>query len=158
MYKALCAAVLLFPMFVLAQNSKPASSPTPFPSPSIVAKGKLLNQAMPIPTTTIFTPPQDGVYRLSVYATVTTARTIGSSSWSYDVGWTDDSGPQSVSPLLYGPDNASGQFIWNVVGVPVGGPVMVFQAKAGTPVTYVVNGPTDGASAYSLYYTLERLE
>jgi hypothetical protein len=38
--------------------------------------------------------------------------------------------------------------------------VRIFEAKAGTPITYDVNqsgGPPDN-SAYSLFYTLERLE
>jgi hypothetical protein len=69
MHKTLCVAVLLLPTFALAQGGKSATPP--FPSPLIVAKGKLVNQTAPIPTTTIFTPIQTGLYRLSVYATVT---------------------------------------------------------------------------------------
>src|SRR5882757_9204647 len=99
MYKTLCLAVLLLPGFALAQAPKPAT--TPFSSPLIVAKGKLRNQSAPIPTTTIFTPTQDGLYRLSVYATVTKTDQSSQSYWFFNLGWTDDAESVSLSELLY---------------------------------------------------------
>ncbi len=160
MYKTLCAAVLLFPTLVLAQSSKPASPPTPFPSPLIVAKGKLVNQTAPIPMTTIFTPNQTGLYRISVYVTLTKSDPSSQSFWNYYVQWTDDAGTED-GYLFYEYGNLTGQF-YNASyssGQPLGGISLPFEAQAGQPISYFAtqNGPADN-SAYSLYYTLERLE
>jgi hypothetical protein len=159
MYKTLCIAVLLLPTFALTQGSKSAGV---YSSPQIVAKAKLSRQTAPIPMTTILTPVQDGLYRLSVYATLTTTVQTFTSYWAYSLSWTDDAGPQSLQAFLYGVDDISGPFFqFNNIGftASLGGPVTVFEAKAGTPISYNViqQGPPDG-SAYSLYYTLERLE
>jgi hypothetical protein len=156
MYKTLCVAVLLLPTFALAQGGKSATPP--FPSPLIVAKGKLVNQTAPIPTTTIFTPIQTGFYRLSVYATVTKTDPSSQSYWNFNMGWTDDAKAVAVNNILYTTGNVSGPFSYPNLGT-IGGTSAPFEAKAGTPVTYSVtqdNGPD--SSAYSLYYTLERLE
>src|SRR5258706_13448177 len=75
MFKTLCVAVLLLSTFALTQARNSTVGPV---SPPIVARGKLLNQTAPIPTTTIFTPTQTGLYRLSVYGTVTTSTCSGS--------------------------------------------------------------------------------
>src|SRR5258706_2567445 len=75
MFKSLCVAVLLLSTFALPQARNSTVGPV---SPPIVARGKLLNQTAPIPTTTIFTPTQTGLYRLSVYGTVTTSTCSGS--------------------------------------------------------------------------------
>ena len=158
MDKILCVAALLVGLLALTGRSSSAA-PAPFTSPMIVAKGKLLNQTAPITTTTIFTPTQTGVYRLSVYATLTQTGLNSQSAWSYNLGWTDDAGTQSEGALLYCyGSNAPGQFSYENF-FPQGGVVLPFEAKAGMPVTYAVSqiGPPDN-SAYSLYYTLERLE
>src|SRR5437588_11107787 len=104
MYKTLCAAVLLLPTFAVAQTRNPAVSPV---SPPIVARGKLVNQTAPIPTTTIFTPAQDGLYRLSAYATIIKADPSSSSNWAYTPSWTDDSGllNTATSQLFSSPSN-----------------------------------------------------
>jgi hypothetical protein len=157
MYKTLCVAVLLLPTFALAQARNVAVTSI---SPPIVAKGKLINQSAVIPTTTIFTPTQTGLYRLSVYGTITTITTGIASSWIYNFYWNDDSGQQSAEQLLLAYGDQYGQFSQlTSVGapMPLGGPTLVFEAKAGTPVNYSVTGGNDG-SAFSLYYTLERLE
>ena len=159
MYKTLCVAVLLLPTFVLAQGSKPAdASPTTPIGPPIVAHGKLLNQNTPLPSTTIFTPTQDGLYRLSVYLTITRADSSSNSQWGFNVDWVDDVGVQEANFLLLGYGNVSGQF-FVYQSFRAGGTAMPFEAKAGMPITYNVTqigGPDN--SSYSLYYTLERLE
>ncbi len=155
MYKTICVAVLLLPTFALAQTRNPAAAPI---SPPIVAKGKLVNQTAPIPPTTIFTPTQNGLYRLSAYATVTTG-TCGGSTWSYTPQWTDDSGLLSTTnEILQSNGSCLGSFILGYAGYSTGATV-TFEAKGGTAITYSVTqqGPPDG-TAYSLYYTLERLE
>jgi hypothetical protein len=163
MYKALCVAVLLLSTFAVAQGHKAATPP--FPSPLIVAKAKLANQTAPIPTTTIFTPIQDGLYRLSVYATLVDPGQSNGAWWAFNLAWTDDAGSQTIGSFLVGYDigaTSIGQFVqlWNAgFNVSMGGPVTTFEAKAGQPITYSVTQPngTDN-SKYSLYYTLERLE
>src|SRR5258706_10930445 len=88
MFKTLCVAVLLLSTFALTQARNSTVGPV---SPPIVARGKLLNQTAPIPTTTIFTPTQTGLYRLSVYGTVTTS-TCSGSDWSLNPERAHDSG------------------------------------------------------------------
>ena len=158
MYKALCVTVLLLPTFALTQARKPATPP--FPSPLIVAKGKLPNQTAPIPTTTIFTPTQTGLYRLTVYATISKADPSSQSSWCYSLSWRDDAGPQfwEASQLLCQGGNSPYPFIYESQ-TSLGGTTLPFEAKAGTPITHNMTqlGSLD-SSAYSLYYTLERME
>lgn len=94
MYKTFALAVLLLSTSAFAQNAKPAPQPIPLTSPQIVAKGKLPNQTAPIPTTTIFTPTQTGLYRLSIYATLTKTDPNSQSVWQINTQWTDDAGAQ----------------------------------------------------------------
>jgi hypothetical protein len=164
MCKILCAAVLLLPTCILAQGNKSAGAAAPattFSSPQIVAKAKLPHQTAAIPLTTMFAPTQTGLYRLSVYGTLLNTGTTGA-YWSFNLGWTDDAGPQTTNSLIVGWDPNGGQFVqlWNIgFNQPSGGPVITFEAKASQPITYSVtfNGDPDG-TAYSLYYVLERLE
>jgi hypothetical protein len=150
MYKNLLIALLLVAFAPVAAHS---ADPT---YPVIVAKRRLLNQTAPKPTTTIFTPAHDGVYRLSVYATITQADSSSRSSWSLGgIAWTDDAGPESLSAHLYmGDPTHLGPF-----GPIPAGLSETIEAKAGTPITYSVNryGPRDN-SVYSLYYVLEQIE
>jgi hypothetical protein len=157
-YKSICVAAILLPTFALAQDTKPTSAPG-LPTPVIVAKGKLLNQTTTIPTTTIFTPTQTGLYRLSVYATVTKADSYSSSAWQYNFSFSDDAGPETTpTSLLWGYGDALGQFLYLGESL-VGGTAYTFEAKVGTPVNYSVTqyGPADN-SVYSVYYAIEKLE
>jgi hypothetical protein len=158
MYKALCVAAVVAGLLALSGRSSSAA-PAPFTSPLIVAKGKLINQTASIPTTTIFTPPQNGLYRLSVYATISRNDPNSGSDWIVNVQYADDGGQGNFGSLLYSYNSVLGQFTYEDVFSNVGGPTITFEAKAGTSVTYNVtsNGPPDN-SAYSLYYTLERME
>ena len=156
MHKNLWLAVLLLPMFALAQNATTASAPgRPFSSPLIVAKGRLLNQTAPIPTTTIFTPAHDGFYRLSFYATVIApTQSDCTAIASYNPGWTDDSGVVNSAPgtLTSGCDYL-GPFSSAYVGNF--GAVTTVEAKGGTAITYSVDqgGPPNGGNL-SIHYRL----
>ncbi len=154
MLKFACFVVLLVSTFGLAQASKP------FPSPKIVATGKVLNQTEQIPIKTIFTSPQTGLYRLSVYATLVKADPNSQANWCFSPLWTDDSGTISwqTSIFLCAAGNSIGPFQFEGSNT-LGGAALVFEAKAGTLITYSVTqtGPPD-SSAYSLYYTVERLK
>jgi hypothetical protein len=151
MYKALYVAVLLVPMFAVAQNTKGATTP-PFASPLIVAKGKLVNQTAQIPLTTIFTPKQSGLFRLSAYLSVTQADPNSQAFWYFTPLWTDEGSTNGVTAFLVTVDSLLGT-------AGTGGSSITFEAKAGTPIQYSVlqNGGPDN-SAYLVYYTLERLE
>src|SRR6266446_3652604 len=155
MYKTLCIAVVLLAGFAFTFGSRSAdASPTRPIGPAIVAHGKLPNQTAPIPTTTIFTPTQTGLYRMSVYATIVKADPDSGSSWGYGYYWTDDAGTETTGGILAGYGSSLGQFYYENFFSNVGGPSSVFEAKAGTPITYNVyqQGPSDN-SVYSLYYT-----
>jgi hypothetical protein len=161
MYKTLTVAALLLAAFAFTSGSRSAdASPVTAISPPIVARGKVLNQTAPIPTTTIFTPTQSGLYRLSVYGTITQGSGAGTSFWIYSPAWIDDSGllQNSANGILESNNDGAGSFLLTNSGFSLGATITL-EAKAGTPITYSVTqvGPPDN-SAYSLYYTLERLE
>lgn len=161
MYKSLCIGVLLLAAFAFTSGHKAAdaspTAPTALTSPAIVAKGALPNQTATI-TTTLYTPTQTGLYRLTVYATITKADPNSQSYWYYNLAWTDDGGSESEGSIVYQNVIAPRQFIYEGLFTQ-GGAIVPFQAKAGTPITHSMlqGGPPDN-SAYSLYYTLERLE
>lgn len=127
---------------------------------TLVKNGKFRNQTSVL-VGTIVTPDTDGLFRLSVYATITTADTSSNSNWQVNFYWTDDSGVQQQAhdPVLTGYSNRVGQFDGPFGVPPEGGVESVFEAKAGTPITFdVIQQGSPDRSAYSFYYTLERLE
>jgi hypothetical protein len=161
MYKTLTVAALLLAAFAFTSGSRSAdASPTTSIGPTIVARGKLVNQTAPIPTTTIFTPTHTGLYRLSVYATVTqnTPPTI-QDNFFYYLYWTDDAGAEQSSAwgLTWNSADSVPPFAPGVNSGIGTGDVTTFEAVGGTTVSYSVTGAVDG-SAFSLYYTVERLE
>jgi hypothetical protein len=140
-------------------KSVDASSPPPLPSPLIVAKGKLVNQTAPIPTTTIFTPYETGLYRMSLYMTTTQRNSSSNQSWNFNLSWTDDAGAETVWLLAdIGAGNLPQAYGTNPYYGTWPGQVITFEAVAGFPVTYSVtqNAPDD--SAYSQYFVVERIE
>jgi hypothetical protein len=147
MHKYACIAVLFISALCTAQSAQ------------IVAKGKRVNQTAAIPSSTIYSPTQDGLYRLSIYATVNKADPNSQSDWNLYVFWNDGTGLQQITPLI-GDGNMLGQFAQMFFVVPpIAGPVIVMEAKAGSRIGFQVvqGGPADN-STYSLYYTLEQLE
>src|ERR1700730_10267041 len=150
MYKTLGVAVLLVGTFALTCRNSAATPAATFTSPQIVAKGKLLNQTGAIPTTTIFTPPQTGLYRFSAYSTGPLSS--GSGSWNINLYWTDDFGPEWGTELVQQANGGYGSVGWP------SGTVGMFEAIAGQPVSYSITLSGTGGGSYSLYYTIERLE
>jgi len=151
MHKTLCAAAICLGVLAFSGRSSTATPATSFTSPEIVAKGKVLNQTGAISTTTIFTPPQTGLYRFSAYSTGPFTSATG--YWNVNLFWTDDFGPQVDTELL---QNAAGGM--GSVGWP-SGTVGTFEAVAGQPVSYSVTLTSgDGGGSYSIYYVIERLE
>ena len=66
MHKTLCIAGLILGVFVLTA-SRSADPPSAIETPRISAHIRLLGQTQTIPTTTLFTVSQNGVYRVTTY-------------------------------------------------------------------------------------------
>ena len=163
MYKTLGITVVLLAAFAFMSGSKSAgSSQITLTSPTIVARGKVLNQTVPY-SATIFTPGESGLFLLSAYATLNTASPNRFSNWFYGFNWTDSTGAVQGATELGSQDYAQGQF-WDMAASAtnvtyMGGISRTFQANKGTPITqWVIFSGTPDGTAYSLYYTLERLE
>src|SRR4051812_13650042 len=98
MYKTLCVALVVAGLLAFTGRSSRAA-PAPFTSPVVVVKGKVLNQTSDF-SNAIFTPSDSGLYRLSAYATVTTADPNSTSNWLYTFSWSDvTGGTQSATAL-----------------------------------------------------------
>jgi hypothetical protein len=154
MYRNLSIAVLVAAFALVAgRTALPNSTPT---SPVIVRKVALTNQSAPISTTTLFTPPQSGLYRVSVYMTQVVANVQQNGLWSYNIGWSDDAGAETASLVQLAAAQVPPQAWGSFVGSP--GNVIVLQTVAGQPVTYSValQGAADGGGVYSLYFVVER--
>lgn len=157
MYKPISAVVAVLAVIAFTSRSRPADASLATPiGPSIVAHAKLTNQTAPIPTTTILTPKTTGLYRMSIYQTLTTANATSQSCWEVIVNWSDDAGvEEGQTNCVFGSQTPPQAYLNQVFP----GQVFTFEVTAGSPVTYSVAqfGGSDG-TAYSLYYTLERLE
>ena len=80
------------------------------------------------------------------------------SSWIYSIASVDDAEAESEGTILFQSRSFQSQFQYEGL-FQQGGVVIPFEAKAGTAITFNLSqsGRPDN-SAYSLYYTLERLE
>jgi hypothetical protein len=161
MYRTLCVAAILLATIVFTSGNKPAdASAVGQPSPVIVARLSLTNQTQQISTTTLFTPPVTGLYRVSVYFAMT--KNVNSQEeWLTSLYFTDDGGFESMSgdtavARLNDFSTSIPPVAWAVThsGDPVA-PV-TFRAIAGTPVSYSVGGPATG-DTYDLFIVAERL-
>ena len=154
MNRTLAVSLLLLAALAIgfATNNSTSAPPGSFFGPRVVAKVSLTNQTAAIPTTTIFTPAQTGLYRVSVVTVMTTPGTDGN-LWNVMFNWTDDAGAEqtwlaqlfdySTPPNDY-PVNGYTQNPWT------------FRANAGTPVQYWVYGAASGT--YDLFLVVERLD
>ena len=147
MYKTLCAAAFLLAVFAITLGNRFAAAIPAGPvSPTIVASRQLTGRTTMIPTTTLFTPSANGLYRVSAYISMTTPGTNGC-AWYFDVGWTDDAGVEGASNLEnvrnnYLPPNDYG------TGENAFTQTIIVRAVAGSPITYTVpaTGCSGGAS------------
>src|SRR6266849_1999381 len=106
MYKSVCLVVILLAAFAFTSGSRSAdASPVSSISPPILAKAKLPNQTAAIPTTTLFTPTQDGLYRLTVYMTQVVTVPSSSANWNFNVNWSDDAGQEQAVSMVFLPVN-----------------------------------------------------
>jgi hypothetical protein len=137
----------------LASNSKDSDARARG-VPRVVASVQLKNQTAQIPTTTIFTPDRDGLFRISAYMDMTTSGNTNN-FWYLDFDCTDEAGPQTYNQLLTVQDVSSlyGGTIQG--GFPL---AVTFRAIAGHPVTYDTSfGGTPANGAYQLYLLIEQL-
>jgi hypothetical protein len=160
MKKVLCSVGLLVCVLVLTSFHEKSNAAGVFFGPRVVAKVSL-KSGMPVAPTTIFTPPQTGMYRVSSYMTMTTASSDLTGFWGLGFGWTDDAGVEEVF-LMGAQDNRTPPWAWGNLasgnGAPPVGPFS-FEAVGGTPVTYWVTPPSDtNGGTYELFLVVERLE
>ncbi len=148
MYKTVCAAAILLAIFVLTVSGSKGAANSTTTLPVIVARVALINQAMAIPTTTILTPAQSGVFRVSPYM----AETFGSGSYTFNFNWTDDGGVPESAAMLHLAGSA-GSWGTDANSQTVGS--FTFRAAAGQPVSYSTSG---SGGPYELFLTIERLE
>ena|SRR5579872_1653833 len=160
-YKRISIAVFSLAVLAFVLRTKPVEAvPNAVSTPVIVAQGSFSNQNRNIRNQTIYTPTQAGVYRLTVYATITTQDTNSTSMWEWSASWTDASGQQQSIYPLWKWGSELGQFFafYTTNYFTPGGYSMSIQANARTAITQTMqrSGAPDN-SAYSLYYVLERL-
>jgi hypothetical protein len=121
-------------------------------SPQVVQRVALIGQTGAIPTTTLFTPSQKGLYRVSVYMTTTNLEG-GQGSYSWVLNWTDDAGAEIAN--FYFLSNSPPPTAWGYTGGSDSpGGVATIEALGGQPITYSING---SGETYSLYMVVERL-
>ncbi len=156
MYKTVCVIAVLLLALAFTSGS---TSPNNLTTPQIVASGKMLNQTTAF-SKTLYTPGVSGLYRLSVYATITVADPSSTSNWSYAFSWVDATGTtQTAGQVLTSNDYVIGQFLQPGSFLALGGTSTTFQASKGTPIIHWTSiGGSPDSSAYSVFYTLERLE
>jgi hypothetical protein len=121
-------------------------------SPRIVAKFARTGQTATIPLTTLFTPEEDGLYRLSAYF-VMESNISANSDWVFQFIWTDHGGSANSVATLAANQNAAPPSSFQQT-------VIAFNARAGAPVSYVVEPSTNPPqnATYDLYFTVEKLE
>ena len=124
-------------------------------TPQIIRRVELTNQTAPIPTTTLFTPSHNGLYRISMYLTGTS----GDAGWAGYLTWSDDAGFEDTS--VRGVIATSGgppPQAWGTSYGETPGSVSIIEAVAGQPVSYnVIIQNADTSGTYSLYIIVERL-
>jgi hypothetical protein len=147
MNKALALAVV---MLVALTIGFAMNQPSTFLGPRVVATANLTNQTNSIPTTMIFRPPVNGVYRASVYMSQITP----GNGTNVMLDWTDNAGEEIalVGNTQNSPAPPTAYCTSGSNTLPCG---TTFFAKAGTPVSYWTQA-TGGT--YDLFIVIERLE
>ena len=136
MYRKLCAILLPLSAAFSFTFLRPASGINSLPTgPQIVTVVSFTNQTAAIPTTILFSPTRDGLYRISSYLTIPTGTGSG---WYRYITWSD---PASVQTSYFAtPDNE-----------------MFIEAAAGKPVTYSTAPWGPQPPTYSVNFVVERL-
>ena len=126
--------------------------------PRVVAQVALTGQTMPIPTTTLFTPKKNGLFRISTYAAMTTPDVGNGARWTVSYGWSDDVGAEGPAQVLALPVGSVPPTAFGECGpVNTACPLLV-EDIAGVPLTYSVGyfaGNYGGT--YELFIIVEQL-
>jgi hypothetical protein len=156
MYKTVCLLMLLTAGCAtgLGQSSTTKANASLTTYPRVVAKVAVIGQTAAIPTTTIFTPSKNGLFRISAYGTITVITQNGTPELTF--GWTDNGGAQQMSFPI---NNTQTPWFSGAGPAFYSFPV---RANTGTPITFgmTVCPPTtcgDGGDTYDLYITVEQL-
>jgi len=154
---ALAAILILATGGVVASQARTAK----VPYPSIVFRFKRTGLTKPIKAIKLFTPKQDGLYRISLFWDTTVPLNNGS-FWCAQLNWTDGGGQQFNSSELQTYSNNQGTNNYSLW-------VSAIQANAGTPVNFTVlasgssptcdpQAPSPDGSKFDLFFTMEQLE
>jgi hypothetical protein len=151
MNRILAATVLLLVALAIGFARDVSDAPA---GPRVIARISLANQTAAIPTTTVFTPADSGLFRASAYMTMTTPGT-GGAYWVLPLNWTDDAGEETTFLAQLPVSSVPPQDY----GLSLGGEpncTVVFRAVGGMPVTYSVYAGNRGT--YALFMTIEKLD
>ena len=116
------------------------------PQWKVVQVVTLIDQLTPVPTTTLFTPSEDGFYRITAYIGVLGTQ---QSEWTLNLQWFDISGQHNSTNLIVGiqvGDNRWANFS------------AMFMPAPSIPVTYSVTLDLGTATNYFSAITIEKLE
>jgi hypothetical protein len=122
--------------------------------PHVVASVHRTNLTTTIPTTTLFTPTRNGLYRISPYMVTTVPVSSDTGGWNLYLDWADDAGQEEwQGPIVYA--NSVVPYAYNIPPS-----TFTFRANAGTPITYwvQVSGGDASGSTYELFFTVEQLQ
>jgi hypothetical protein len=144
----LVATAFAFVVFAFAENKHVSCDD------EIVADKSFINLTTPSTTPatfTIYTPPADGTFRISIYAEMFGAN--DQTFWTSFVGWTDDVGAITITAPPLDPAvtcNIAAPFSrCQVTGV--------IHAKAHTPITLFEGGSFSPGGSVNAYVVLEHL-
>jgi hypothetical protein len=126
-------------------------------SPKLVVKKNFIHQMAALPETALYTPSTDGVFRVTAYLT-TAPQPFSPAQDRCGFAWTDEfrtnDGPFGGASFFVtgGPDNPGG-------GEGIGSFSILIHAKAGKPITVLVNGGGSDllVAPYDLFVTIEAL-
>jgi hypothetical protein len=133
----------------LAQTAKTRSETTQCAAfPCVVASVQLTNQSQQALQVPIYTPPADGLFRISAYEETQEINGVSGGFWRFTFGWTDPLLHRTIQGDVY---NDS----WSVLWAPIN-----IRAVAGQPIAYSVKpgGGNPGVTTWNLYITVEQLQ
>ena len=119
-------------------------------TPIIIKQVSLKNQTTS-PTVTLYTPTSSGLYRITVYASVTPS---SGNDVCPNVTWTDESGEQSQGIMMGWSNFSSCAF----PGPSSGGAVLIVHSEANQPVTFNAGFSGSSEDEYNLFITVEQLQ
>lgn len=125
--------------------------------PSIVAQASATAQSAAVGTTTLYTPPADGFYRIAVYLQLTTPATSSSTLGPVTIAYNDGFGnvtQTNTFPLFNGSGLSSTSGTGNGTGVKLLGTMPIY-AKGGTAVTFAISYASSGATAMQYAYAIK---